>query len=86
MVLVINKGVGGSQDATSDNLGDLGGGQRCLEDLGNLDLEGGEGVVKVHDCVDEGVENHKDPDGGRGESDAGPHGEHGAGVVVCLEH
>lgn len=86
VVFVINKRVGGRQNASSDNLGDLRGCQRRLEDLGHPDLERRQRVVEVHDCVDEGVEDDKDPDGWGGKPDACPHGEHGSRMVVGLEH
>lgn len=70
---------------TKDELADLGGGECAFEHLGDADLEGGEGVVEVHDGVDQGVENDKDPDWWRGESNSGPHGEHCTCVVVGLQ-
>ena len=42
-------------------------------------------IVAVHDGMDEGVEDNKDPDGSGLVVDAGPHGDHGARVVVGLE-
>lgn len=74
-----------SKGAAEDELEDLQGGQGLFEPLRKSDLETGEGEVEVHQGVDEGVEDDEDPDGRGHVSDAGPHAEDGAGVVVALE-
>jgi len=68
---------------TDQELGDLHGSQVLL--AWGVKTDGGGGVVGVHDRVNERVENNKDPDGGGLVVDAGPHGDHGAGMVVGLE-
>lgn len=84
-VEVVHKQVDHGKRAAKDKLADLRRGQRALEDAGHGDLERADGVVEVHDGVDQRVEDHKDPDGRRREPDAGPHAQHGASMVVRLE-
>jgi len=75
--------VGDSDGHADQELGDLHGGQVLL--AWGVETNGSGSVVGVHDGVDEGVEDDKDPDGGGLVVDAGPHGDHGTGVVVGLE-
>lgn len=77
----VNHGVGG----TEDELGDLHRGQSTLQSHGNLDRERSNGVVGVHESVDEGVDQDKDPDGNGHVANASPHAKHGTSVVVGLE-
>lgn len=81
---VFDEQVKSSQGATEYELGDLQGGQGLFEPLWQSDLKARQGEVEIHDRVDEGVEDHKDPDRRRHVSDAGPHTQDGAGVVVAL--
>lgn len=78
-----NKEVGDSDAHSNKELGDLHRSQVLL--ARGVESNRGSGVVGVHDGVDERVEDDKDPDGGGLVVDAGPHGDHGTGVVVGLE-
>lgn len=78
-----NKEVGDSDAHSNKELGDLHRSQVLL--ARRVESNRGSGVVSVHDGVDERVEDDKDPDGGSLVVDTGPHGDHGAGVVVGLE-
>lgn len=78
-----DKEIGDGDGHADQELGNLHGGQVLL--AWGVEADGGSGVVGVHDGVDEGVEDDKDPDGGGLVVDAGPHGDHGAGVVIGLE-
>lgn len=71
--------------AAEDELEYLQRGQGLLEPLWKPDFDAGEGEVKVHQGVDEGVEDDKDPDWGGHVSNSGPHAEDGARVVVALQ-
>lgn len=84
-VEVVNEHVEEGKGATKDELAYLRSGEGTFEDFRDTDFEGGEGVVEVHDGVDQGVEDDKDPDWRRGKPDSGPHGEHCASVVVGLK-
>ena len=74
-----------SERSAEDELEDLQGGQGLLEPLWESDLDAREGEVEVHQGVDEGVKDDKDPDWGGHVSDSRPHGENCARVVVALQ-
>lgn len=78
-----NKEVRDSDAHSDKELSDLHRSQVLL--ARGVESDRGGGVVGVHDGVDERVEDDKDPDGGGLVVDAGPHGDHGAGVVIGLE-
>lgn len=78
-----NNQIGGSDGGADQELGDLHGSQVLL--AWRVQADGGAGIVAVHDCVDERVENDEDPDGGSLVVDTRPHGDHGSGMVVGLE-
>lgn len=82
---VVDKEVHGGEGAADDKLDDLHRGQGALDAVGDADADGREGVVGVHERVDERVEDGKDPDRGRHVADARPHAHHGAGMVVRLQ-
>lgn len=77
--------MGARQHAPEYKLPDLKARQALLQHVRNRDFERGERVVEVHESVDQGVEGNKHPDGRGCGADPGPHGQHGAGVVVSLE-
>jgi hypothetical protein len=74
-----------SKGTAKNKLANLGGGKCSFQDSGNRNLEGRDGVVKVHDGVDQRVEHNKDPNRRRRISNASPHGKHGTSMVVSLE-
>ena len=80
-----DEGVDDGVRGPEHELGDLHGGEGALDGHGHLDREGRQGVVRVHEGVDEGVDEDEDPDGDGHVADARPHAEHGAGVVVRLQ-
>lgn len=72
--------------ATANNkLCDLHGGQRLFHWFRNPDLEGAQGIISIHQQVDERVEHHEDPDRRSGIADSGPHQKHGTRMVVALK-
>jgi len=84
-IKVVDEAMHKSKGAAKNKLTNLGGGKSSLQDSGDRNLEGRDGVVKVHDSVDQRVENNKNPNRGRCVSNASPHGEHGTSMVVSLE-
>lgn len=78
-----HKQVRGGDGSADQELGDLHGSQVLL--AWGMQADGGGGVVAVHDCVDERVEDDEDPDRRGLVVDTRPHGDHGTGMVVGLK-
>lgn len=78
-----DKEIADSERHAEEELGDLDGGQVAL--ARGVQANGSGGVVTVHDGMDKGVEEDKDPDRSGLVADTGPHGEHRTRVVVGLE-
>lgn len=74
-----------SQGATNNKLGDLHPSQGSLERIRDPYLQARQREIKVHQRVNKGVEDDKDPDRRRLEPDTAPHAHHGARVVVALQ-
>lgn len=66
-----------------DKLSDLHGGDVLF--TGWMDTDAGQCIIGVHDGMNKRVEGGKDPNGCAAVTDVGPHGDHGACMVVGLE-